>query len=281
MAVVQWIKITTSIFDDEKIKLIDAMPDCDAIFVIWIRLLTLAGKINDRGDIYLCETIPYTDEMLSTIFNRQVSTVRLALEVFTRFKMIEILDNKRIHIVNWEKHQNIEGLEKIKLQSGERVRRFREKKSLEACNVTVTQGNATEENRLEENKSIPALSIEKKSPQDSEKEKEILTYLNERSGKNFKHVHTNYKPILARFQEGFSLENFKEVIDSKVSEWGDDSKMSTYIRPQTLFGTQFESYLQASCTVMDKGDSKKRVCIKCEAQIPGTMTCCPDCGEPS
>ena len=46
MADIKWIKITTDMFDDEKIKVIEAMPDRDAILIIWIKLLTLAGKVN-------------------------------------------------------------------------------------------------------------------------------------------------------------------------------------------------------------------------------------------
>ena len=68
MSDVKWIKLTTGMFDDEKIKLISDLPEADAIQLIWIRLLVLAGKVNDNGKIYLSENIPYTDEMLAAIF---------------------------------------------------------------------------------------------------------------------------------------------------------------------------------------------------------------------
>jgi phage replisome organizer, putative, N-terminal region len=80
MAEVKWIKITTNMFDDEKIKLIDAMPERDTIHYIWIRLLVQAGKTNANGYIFLNENVPYTEEMLSTIFNRPLNSVRLALK---------------------------------------------------------------------------------------------------------------------------------------------------------------------------------------------------------
>lgn len=146
MADVKWIKITTSIFDDEKIKVIDSLPERDAIFVIWIKLLTLAGKCNGGGLVYLSETVPYTDEMLAAIFNRPVNVVRLALDIFRKFGMIDIFQDQKILIVNWEKHQNVESLEKIHQQTARRVASFRARKRLESCNVTcnatVTQGNA-------------------------------------------------------------------------------------------------------------------------------------------
>lgn len=115
MSDVKWIKISTSIFDDEKIQLIEAMPDADTVLVIWLKLLVQAGKVNHAGEIHMEEGIPYTDEMLSTIFRRPLNSVRLALQIFQKFKMIEIVDGN-IGIVNWNKHQNVDGMEKIKEQ---------------------------------------------------------------------------------------------------------------------------------------------------------------------
>ena len=143
MSEVKWIKLTTDIFSDEKIRLIDALPEKDAIFVIWIKLLVLAGKTNDAGTIYLNEEMPYTDEMLSTIFDRPVSIIRLALETFKRFGMIRIFDDQKIEVVNWDKHQNVEGLERIREQSRKRVAAFRKREKDKTRldieeNVTVT-----------------------------------------------------------------------------------------------------------------------------------------------
>ena len=147
MAEVKWIKITTNIFDDEKIKLIDTMPDRDALLVIWFKLLTMAGKTNDNGFLYIIKEMPTTDEMLATIFNRPLNTVRLALEMFKKFGMIEI--NEHVNIVNWEKHQNIEGLEKIKEQNRLRQQKRRDKlKEIEyeekESNVVSRDSNATD-----------------------------------------------------------------------------------------------------------------------------------------
>lgn len=155
MADVKWIKIATGIFDDEKILLIESMPEADAIIVIWFKLLTLAGKQNNDGVFILNDKIPYTDEMLATIFRRPLQIVRLALGVFEQFGMIEIV-NDTITIPSWEKHQNIEGLDKIREQNRQRVARYRERqKQLEEpqkCNVTVTQRNALDKNRLDKNR---------------------------------------------------------------------------------------------------------------------------------
>ena len=169
MSEIKWIKITTDIFDDEKICLIDALPDHDAILVIWFKILALAGKHNRNGLLMMSDKVHYTDEMLATIFRRPLNTVRMALGVFEQFGMVEIIDGI-IALPNWEKHQNIDGMEKIKKQTRNRVAKYRKKqKSLAlggnvTCNVTVTGGNATEEerdenkNRLDKDKNITTTS---------------------------------------------------------------------------------------------------------------------------
>ena len=109
MAEVKWIKIITDIFDDEKILLIESMPSADSIIVIWFKLLCLAGKNNNSGVFMMNDKIAYTDEMLSTIFRRDINTVRLALKSLEMYGMIEIID-KVITIPNWSKHQNLDQL---------------------------------------------------------------------------------------------------------------------------------------------------------------------------
>lgn len=113
MADVKWIKIVTDIFDDEKILLIESLPDADSMIVVWFKLLTLAGKQNNNGVFLMSNRIPYTDEMLATIFRRNINTVRLALKTFEQFGMIEIVDNV-IVIPNWNKHQTLDAYEKKK-----------------------------------------------------------------------------------------------------------------------------------------------------------------------
>lgn len=148
MSNIKWIKLSTSMFEDEKIRLIEQMPDADTMLIIWIKLLSQAGKTNASGYIYLSENIPYTEEMLATIFNRPVNTVKLALKTFQSLGMI-LIDNKHfIEITNWEKHQNIEGMERIRKQTRQRVQRHRERKKLEqdkGVALHETLPNATEE----------------------------------------------------------------------------------------------------------------------------------------
>ena len=154
MADVKWIKVSTDMFDSSrKIKQIEMMPEGDTILVIWLKLLLLAGNVNDGGAIYLTPEIPYTEEMLATELRRPLNTVKMALTIFEKFGMIEIIDDI-LHLSAWEKYQNIDGLEKIREQTRARVAKSRERKRLEACNATcnatVTHGNAVEEERDKE-----------------------------------------------------------------------------------------------------------------------------------
>lgn len=129
MAEIKWIKITTDIFDDDKILLIESLPDADAIIVIWFKLLCLAGKQNNSGVFLLNDRIPYTDKMLATIFRRKESTVQLALQTFEQFGMIEVVDGV-ITIPNWGKHQTLDALEKKTAYMRDYMREYRQKQKL-------------------------------------------------------------------------------------------------------------------------------------------------------
>lgn len=145
MADINWIKLRVDMFDDEKIKIIQSMPEGDTILVIWIRIIALAGKCNAKGLVLIEDEFPYSDEMLATIFNKPLATVRLALGTFEKFRMIERTE-KGIYISNFEKHQNTEGMEKIRERARIRKQREREKKRalLEAGNTQALPENSSE-----------------------------------------------------------------------------------------------------------------------------------------
>ena len=103
MADVKWIKITTDIFDDEKILLIESLPESDSIIVVWFKLLCLAGKMNNSGVFMMNDSIAYTDEMLATIFRRKETTVKMALDTFQIGASIKLW-------INWKKSVNISGI---------------------------------------------------------------------------------------------------------------------------------------------------------------------------
>ena len=137
MCDVQWIKLSTDIFSNRKIKQLQYIPNGDTIFFVWIRLLVLAAETNDDGQIYLIKGKPYSKAQLAAVVERNMDVVAEAINVFQEFEMITI-ENGIISIKNWEKYQNVDGMEIIREQTRERVRRHREKKNEMKRNVTVT-----------------------------------------------------------------------------------------------------------------------------------------------
>lgn len=154
MADVKWVKLTTDMFDNRKVKYLRKLPDGNNIVLIWVMLLTMAGRCNSGGMIFLTENVPYTPKMLADELDFEENTVILALQALENLDMI-VTDNGFFTIAGWEEYQNVEGMEKIREQTRKRVAKCREKKLLSqgsvTSNVTVTLGNETEE-EIEEDK---------------------------------------------------------------------------------------------------------------------------------
>ncbi|PGY16305.1 phage replisome organizer N-terminal domain-containing protein [Bacillus cereus] len=248
MADVKWIKLTTNMFEDEKIRLIESMPEADTLLIIWIKLLAQAGKTNANGYIFLNENIPYTEDMLATIFNRPIAVVRLALQTFKQFGMIEVDDNHFISVSNWGKHQSLNGVDKIREDTKKRVAAYRERKKLSllnegnGCNVTGNEdGNANETDKEEEKE----LELEEERDKDINRHiVEIVTYLNDTCSTSYRSSTKKTKDLIkARFNQGFNVGDFKKVIEIKASHWLTDEEYNQYLRPSTLFGNKFEEYL--------------------------------------
>ncbi|MCY8051769.1 phage replisome organizer N-terminal domain-containing protein [Bacillus spizizenii] len=272
MSEIKFVKLSTQMFDDEKIKLIEQMPEADTLLIIWVKLLAQAGKTNASGYIFLSENVPYTDEMLAAIFSRPIGVVRMALETFRRFGMIEIDDQNYISICNWEKHQNVDALNKIREDTRKRVAKYREKqKALKLSqpsnvtgNVTVTQCNEQEEEVRSKKKELKdILSGKPDDASSSKKEKEEIPYkliidlLNKVAGTRYRHTTDKTRKLIKKlWKDGFRLEDFKHVILVKTEEWLHDPAMNKFLRPETLFGTKFESYLNQKGGLSHGGNHK-------------------------
>lgn len=249
MSEITWIKLKTDMFENDKIKLIEALPAADTIIVIWVKLLAAAGKANLNGYIMLTENIPMNTEEMATIFNRDINTVRLALQTFQRYGMIEV-EGEAVRIKNWEVHQNIDGMERVRLQNRERKRKQREKeKQLQLGHVTSRDSHATDIDK--------ELDIDIDIEKEIDKEKKdivpdksdtipyasILDYLNEKANTAYRATSKATQQLIkARFSEGFTEHDFYKVIDNKTTTWL-NTDFAKYLRPQTLFGTKFEGYL--------------------------------------
>ena len=256
MAEVKWIKITTDMFDNRKIKHLRKLPDGNNIVLIWVMLLTMAGRCNSNGMVFLTQNIPYTPKMLADELDFEENTVKLALQSLEQLEMI-VMDNGFFSIPGWEEHQNAEALEKIREQNRIRKQKQREKQKIECVTEMSRDVSVT-------NSGSHATDIDKEEDKDKDNNicvpyKEIITYLNEKTGKKLRwDVKSNQKEIKARFNEGYTLDDFKTVIDKKYHEWGRKptkeelqrgvNDMRIYLRPKTLFGSNFDVYLNQEQT---------------------------------
>ena len=160
---VKWIKLSTDIFNNRKIRQIEKLPDGDALVVIWLKLLVLAGTVNDGGAVYLTREIPYTDQLLSTEFDRPLTTIQMALKVFQQFGMIDLIDDV-LYVSNWQKYQDTDKLEQMREQNRLRQARFREKrKALQSTSNVTSCDEVTLSNAVE---------VDKEEDKDKEKDKE-------------------------------------------------------------------------------------------------------------
>lgn len=234
MADVKWIKLDVDMFSNPKIKRLRRLPDGNNVILIWVMLLTMAGRCNASGLIFITQNIPYTIEDLADELGFSVDTVKFALRALEEMGMITT-DSNKLEIPGWTEHQHEEGLEKIRKQNADRQAKFREKQKVmqieEKSNVT---------NNVTDNVTVTHLSYSY-----SYSISNIVNYLNNKLNSNYKsNTNNTVKHITARLKEGYTEEDFYLVIDSKVADWKDDPKMRQYLRPDTLFGTKFESYLQ-------------------------------------
>ena len=149
MAEVKWIKITTDMFDNRKIKHLRRLPEGNSIVLLWVMLLTMAGRCNASGMIFLTENIPYTPKMLADELDFEENTVKLGLQCLEQLNMI-CTDNGFFSIAGWDEYQNIDGMERIREQNRQRkrVQRERQKQALpdmsRDSHGTVTQCHATD-----------------------------------------------------------------------------------------------------------------------------------------
>ena len=135
MASIKWIKLDVSIFDDDKVKIILSMPEGKAMLIVWLKLLCLAGKLNNSGVFLVNGTMPYTAEMLAAVLGETQQTMTLATNTFKSLGMVDINEDI-LFLPNWEKHQSEEKMRIIREQTSARVALYREKQRL------LTTGNA-------------------------------------------------------------------------------------------------------------------------------------------
>lgn len=251
MAEISWIKLSTGLPDNKKIKRIRKLPDGDKVILFWVFLLARAGESNQSGGLFLTETLPYQEEDLAADFDFSTEFVKFALITLEKYSMITRYDDI-LFIKNWEEYQAIEGMEKIREQNRLRKQQQRERERNRLLmsrdsHADVMESHATDidkeldkEKHVEKWKDMPNRYGEgrEKIPYS-----DIIYYLNTTTGKNYK-VTQKWKDLIkARWNEGQRLDDFKKVIDVKTGQWLNNQEMTKYLRPQTLFGNKFDDYL--------------------------------------
>ena len=206
MADVKWIKLTTDMFDNRKIRHLRRLPDGNNIVLIWVMLLTMAGRCNSGGMIFLTENIPYTPKMLADELDFEETTVQLALASLEKLNMI-VADGGFFSIAGWEEYQNIEGMDKIREQNRLRKQKQRAKAALlESGHVMSRDSHATD------------IDIEEEKEEDKKLSKD-----NKKKPKSVKHKYGDYNNVLLSDEE---LEKLK----AEFPDWQDRiERLSCYM----------------------------------------------------
>lgn len=253
-----YMRLQEGYFDSDEQILLESMPDGYLYSNILLKLYLKSLKRN--GLLMFNERIPYNAQMIATITRHQIGTVEKAMEIFQQLGIVEVLDSGAIYMMDVQNYVGKTSTE------ADRIRAYRAKveeeknkaQPLPESTCTNKQDSLyictpeEEKKKEKEKKTIMPVSDETDCVDSPKKQKnkelysEIVSYLNKKAG-------TKYRPstpktqalIRARESEGFSLDDFKIVIDKKCAEWIGDERMEQYLRPETLFGTKFEAYLNA------------------------------------
>ena len=154
MADVKWIKLNVGMFDGNSFKRIKKAKIGgesfrDKLTAVWFELMDFAGKCNANGYLIESPEIPFSSiDDIAIIIDRETEELNLCMQYFISNRMITVIDDVYM-LTNWEKYQNVEGLEKIREQNRIRQKKWYDnKKALQEpnvrSNVSITQSNATE-----------------------------------------------------------------------------------------------------------------------------------------
>ncbi len=155
MVQVQWLKVYTDIFDNEKMKKLLRNRNGDTYFRVWIQLLTLAAKSNQHGAILLGENIPMSKEDLAKVMHKTLNKLEKIIQDLYELDMI-IIEKETICIKNWDMYQSADELEKLRESNRRRQQKYRDKQK--DSNVIVTSNNTEDKNREEKNKNRQDIS---------------------------------------------------------------------------------------------------------------------------
>ena len=226
-----WLRLYDDFFTSKRIKKLRSIAGGDTYTIIYLKMQLKALKTD--GYLYFDGVMEDFAEELALDIDENPDNVKVTINFLLANGLLETSDGEQYKLPFLEK---CIGSESAVTQ---RVRDHRANKKALHCNVTVTEvkrvGNAEKEIDIEKD-------IYKTSCADVT---QILNYLNEKAGTHYRDSKETVKLINGRTKEGFTVDDFKKVIDKKVREWK-GTEHAQYLRPSTLFApSHFEEYLNA------------------------------------
>ena len=225
MADVKWIKMSTGLPGNRKLKQIRKLPEGDSIALMWVFLMCLAGDVNEQGLIYLTPEVPYTDEMLAEEFNMEINTIRLGLATFQKFGMIEIVEDV-ICLSAWEKWQSVDRLSEIREYNRlakQKSRAKQKQKLLETVNDKSMTSQRCHDTDKEEDKERDKEEDIKDIISDSDESAPAPVKKKPVKKKPVKHKHGEYKHVLLTDSEYEKLgKDFGNSMRTKVIKFLDE-----------------------------------------------------------
>lgn len=258
MADVKWIKLTTDMFDNRKIKHLRRLPDGNNIVLIWVMLLTMAGRCNANGMIFLTENIPYTAKMLADELDFEENTVKLALASLEQLNMI-VTDQGFFTISGWEEYQNTDRLAEIREYNRLAKQKSRAKqKALQSPSEDVNDKSMTsqcshdteEDKEIEEDINNKKNSAEQPSKADVEAFFESIWKLYPVKRGKSQVSDTKRKAL---FKIGY------EAMEQAINRYLTELKKDAWRKPQngsTFFNSGYVDYLDTNYVPSTEGDER-------------------------
>lgn len=264
-----WLKIDKKFFDNLFIKRLKSMPGGYTMTVIYMRMML--ESLESDCILYYEGYFETLKEELALKLDVSEDDISMTIAYFTQCGLIQIDEDKNAELTQ------AKALVQQETNHAAYMRSYRKEQQEKEKNLTLLSNNLTTLSTCKTEKEIDKelelelkldkeYIVEQNSPteQSSEyifpewldensikdlektKNKELwipIVYLNQVANKRYKFVDKTKKFLLARFNEGYTLEDFKQVIDVKTEEWKDNPEFFKYLRPETLFGSKFDSYL--------------------------------------
>ncbi|HEM3122670.1 TPA: phage replisome organizer N-terminal domain-containing protein [Streptococcus suis] len=263
-----YLKLKDNFFESDEAIILESMPDGYIYSNILLKLYLRSLKNN--GVLMFNDLIPYNAQMLATITRHHIGVIEKAIQIFQQLRLIEILDNGAIYMTNI---QNFVGKSSTdadrKRAEYNKIKRVGEISTIETdktppeieiekdikldIDLDINKDIYSELDNSAEQSSAYVFpnwlnqssidELKKVSPKNYHLYIPIQ-YLNQETRHTYKFIATHTKFIQARYKDGYTLEDFKKVIDTKVAQWKNNSQMAKYLRPKTLFSpSNFDSYL--------------------------------------